>query len=868
MRQTPAALVLLLALPGCVELARSPERPPGETGSLGTERRAFADNALMRFEAAEALYRESALETGETFSAGAAAQLEQELYLALNKSNVGEFEPAEALFARARPGIERTGSLIARVRASVFYAQHLLNKGEAAAAGEEVARAIRLGEAALAEGAAEPGVDGLADNPAAFVIGPDGLEIPEETAKLLAGGEAERISGSLGTGQLTPREQIAILLGQAHYVAASAARGTGAPAAPAVAAAEGHLEAAPQANALWLRAELARLRAAIAREAGDLATAEDEIDRAVAIARSFAAGERPEALLRLRQGRIRLEAGDESGAVAAYTRALEILANGGRGVSFDALAPYLDLLAAAPETPERAEAAFLALQQLRDPATSETLARLAARLAAGDGPAAQAIRARQDAELAVNREAARLDRLTAASPRDVNAIRLTRTRLADARAAFEDAEAAVAAAAPNFQQIGDRSVSLAEFQSRLAPGELFLQIRLGTERGVIAAVTRERVSLTPIDLGRAEAEEIVSAVRESVYSPFFDVAGAQELYARVMAPVEEKIAAAAAVIVAPDGPLLSLPPALYVAGDLSGYTPRSLDYSRVRWFGAERAVSVTLSVASLHHLRGVAPSAAPEPFRGFGGFVPFGPGTASEVAARRSAPDVCADVIAGVGALAPLPATEGEVRRIAELTGAGPDAVLNGPAFTDAALLEAELDRARILHFATHGLLPQSADCLPEPALSTSLGPGGDGLLEAGEIVGLSLDADLVVLSACDTGGRGATSAIGTGFRGSGGEALSGLVRAFFYAGARNVVASHWLVPDAETARLMDVLYRGLSEGAAPAEALRRARAELAGSPATSHPFYWAAFSAIGDAARAPGPARARAARRPDGSRP
>ncbi|GMG81968.1 CHAT domain-containing protein [Paralimibaculum aggregatum] len=854
----------LLLLGGCAERAAAPAPAPGETaggasqagGLVDLQRQAFADNALMRFEDAETLYREAAQRSASGIAPGSPEQLEQELYLALNKSNLGEFQPADALFASALAGIERSGSLIPRVRGAVFHAQHLLNQGRAVETVAETQRAIKLGEAAIAEGAAERGVDGLAEQPAAFVMGPQGLEIPQETAKLLAGEAGLDVSGGLATDRLTPREQLSILLAQAYYVEASAGRGgAGGDTAERLARARGHLEAAPEINALWLRAELARLSADLAFERGDLDLADDESASAVRIARRFAAGERPEALLRLQQGRIRLEAGDVSGARDAFDRALAILARGGRGVSFDALAPYLELLAEEPDSPARSEAIFLALQQLRNPATSDTLARLAARLAAGDGPAAEAIRALQDAELAVNREAARLDRLSAASPRDVNAIRLTRTRLASARAAQAAAQAAVAQAAPNFQQIGDRSVDLAAFQASLRPGELFVQVRLGREGGAVAAVTRSRVTLAPLDIGEAEAAAIVGRVRDSVYSPFFDVRGAQELYRRVLAPVQADIDAAEAVIVAPDGPLLSLPPALYVAGDLSGYADRSLDYSRVRWFGAESAVSVTLSVASFHHLRQVAPSAAPEPYRGFGGFVPFGPGQASVVQARREAPPVCLEVLANLGALAPLPATDGEVRRLARLSGAAaPQAVLTGPAFTDSAVLAGDLGRARILHFATHGILPLSADCLPEPALATSLAPAGDGdgLLEAGEIVELALDADLVVLSACDTGGRGAGSALGTGFRGSGGEALSGLVRAFFYAGARNVVASHWLVPDAETGRLMDRLYEGLGAGESPAAAMRAARASLATVPESSHPFYWAAFSAIGDAARAP----------------
>lgn len=841
-------LAALVGLAGCAQ-APSGEGAgaPGDGGAiLDLQRRAFADNVLMRFEDAERAYRESAQRSAEAVERGSAAQLEQEIYLALNKSNVGEYAPAEDIFAAALPRIDVAGGAVTRVKARVFYAQHKMNQGLAGEALDATERAISLGERALEEGAAAV-VEG---GEAAFVETAEGLEIPPETARLLGAGGAETAATAFGTGQLAPKDELRVLLAQAHYIAASARLAGGGQSGPDVEEARALLEDVPRGAALWLRAEVARLAADEALGRGDLAIAAEESARAVRIARRYGAGERPEALLRLQEGRIRLEEGRAEAARRSFERALEILARGGRGVRFDALAPYLELLAADPPSPGRDAAIFLALQQLRDPATSETLARLAARLGAGSSEAARAIRALQDAERAVNREAARLDLLTGQQPRDVNAIRVTRERLAEAEAARADAAEAVAEHAPNYRQIVDRSVSLEQVQGDLRPGELLLQVRLGRSGGAIAAITAEGFRLEPLGITEAEAGALVGRIRESVYSPFFDVGAARELYARVIEPVQAEVEAAADVIIAPDGPLLSIPPGLMIAADPVDYRERSLDYSAVPWFGRESAVSVTLSVASFHRLRQVAPSAAPEPFRGFGNFVPYGPGNAELVRARRGAEPSCAPVLAELGRLAPLPGTAEEVRRLARIAGAAPGAATLGAEFTDAAVKEADLADARILHFATHGLLPLSAECLPEPSLATSLGEEGDGLLEAGEIVELRMDADLVVLSACDTGGGGAASALGTGFRGSGGEALSGLVRAFFYAGARNVLASHWIVPDAETVALMEALYSGLAAGETASAAMQRARGALAGDPATSHPYYWAAFSIIGDAAR------------------
>ncbi len=823
-----------------------------ESGSiLGLEREAFTANVLMDFQAAESRYRETALRSGETFATGSVAQAEQELYLALNKSNLGEFEPAEAIFRPALFAIDRSGGVVSRVRGRVFYAQHKLNQGRPEEALAEIERAIEIGQPALAAGAAAVGGPQLEATEAAFVTTGDGVEITAEGAQLLSDSGSGEIAGGVSGGQLSPEDQLRVLLAQSEYVAAAAGLGGADTDVRArLDAARGYFDELPDSVSLWLRAEIARIGAERAFLDGDLDLSIDESSEAVSIARRFAAGERPEALLRLQQGRILLEMGDVDGARDAFERALEILARGGRGVSLDVLQPYFQLLADEPPSPVRDEAIFLALQQLRNPVTGDTLARLAARLSAGGSAAAEAIRSLQDAERAVNREAARLDQLTGAAQRDANAIRLTRLRLAEAETALAAAREAVAESAPNYTQIVDRSVPLSEFRERLRPGELFVQTKLGSQGGVVLAVSQNRLDLQLLDLDTRSAEALVTRIRDSVYNPFFDVEGARELYVRVFGPVEEAVKASDTIIYAPDGALLSVPPALMVAADPVDYAPRSLNYTGVPWFGTEASVSVSLSVASFHHLRNVAPSDAPEPFRGFGAFVPYGPEQAAVVRDRRNAPDVCLDVLAQLGALQPLPGTATEVTAIGRIAGTGPQGVVTGASFTDASLLATDLSDARVLHFATHGLLPISADCLPEPSLATSLGPDGDGLLEAGEIVELSIDADLVVLSACDTGGTGAGSALGTGFRGSGGEALSGLVRAFFYAGARNVVASHWLVPDTETVKLMERLYGGLAEGESPARAIRDARRELTADPFTSHPFYWAAFEAIGDAAR------------------
>ena len=180
----------------------------------------------------------------------------------------------------------------------------------------------------------------------------------------------------------------------------------------------------------------------------------------------------------------------------------------------------------------------------------------------------------------------------------------------------------------------------------------------------------------------------------------------------------------------------------------------------------------------------------------------------------------------------------------------------DGSRFTDTAIKRREdLSKYRIMHFATHGLVTAPRpDCPARPALMTSFGEGeSDGLLTFSEIFDLKIDADLVILSACDTAGKASVSATREAGVTTGGDfALDGLVRAFVGAGGRSVIASHWPVPDDydATKRLISGLFTA-PPGTSTATALRSAQASLMNRPETSHPYYWSGFAIIGDGAAA-----------------
>ena len=196
---------------------------------------------------------------------------------------------------------------------------------------------------------------------------------------------------------------------------------------------------------------------------------------------------------------------------------------------------------------------------------------------------------------------------------------------------------------------------------------------------------------------------------------------------------------------------------------------------------------------------------------------------------------------AGVLAFAPRPATlpgaSQEVATIQRLAGADAQ-VLSGSNATESAFRRLAPSR-RVLHLATYGVLNKQ-----NPLFSfVKLAPDGaeDGRLEVHEVFGLHLAADLVVLSACQTGlGSGALADVPAG------DDWVGLTRAFLHAGARHVVATLWPVDDWATAALMERFYGAGDVAAEPAHALAEAQRALIAVPATAHPFYWAGFVSVG----------------------
>ncbi|MFN4172785.1 MAG: CHAT domain-containing protein [Pseudorhodobacter sp.] len=508
-------------------------------------------------------------------------------------------------------------------------------------------------------------------------------------------------------------------------------------------------------------------------------------------------------------------------------------------------------------------AAFEGAQWIMFSSAARAVAGVGARLAAGDDALGALIRDRQDLELMLQAQAGVLD-ADLAEGRDTEA---ARAALRETRAHYAALEAELSARFPDYAEFSvPQPMSLAETRATLRAGEALVLILPGPTGTYVWAVSQKGETWARSGFGRDTLADQVRALRRTLdptgparsavalegpdTAPGFDRSLAHDLYQGLLAGVAPVLAEARRVYVVAEGPLASLPLSVLVTEAPLGDDADPLALRDTAWLVRRHALVTLPSVTSLRSLRaGQGPGAARAPrpprFVGIGAPVLSGDEGGALVMASRGG--LVQGVFGDPDAIRALPALPGTARELRAIARAfPPEAVtlLLGPEARESALPGAGLEAATIISFATHGLVSGELAGLAEPALVLTppdvAGPGDDGLLTASEAATLRLSADWVILSACNT-------AAGEDL---GAESLSGLARAFFFAGARSLLVSHWPVrDDAAAAMVSDAVRLQAEDGLGRAEALQAAMLALMERPRSgfSHPSAWAPFVLVGE---------------------
>jgi CHAT domain-containing protein len=572
---------------------------------------------------------------------------------------------------------------------------------------------------------------------------------------------------------------------------------------------------------------------------------------------------------------------DNTGTVAAQSFRLQVVVES-----------YFSMLArSAGLSDEVGEETFGLADAIRGHSVQQALAASSARAAAKDPALSELVRKEQDLSKQYNAQLGTLNNVLALSSeeRDEKGVQAINASLRSLRAERDRARKEINQRFPAYADlVSPKPPTIAEIRAALAGGEAMLSFYFGQNGSFVWAVPKVGpIAFAEIKAKIGDIETKIRKLRDALEPqaamisdiPAFDLKLAYELYGLLLRPVESGWKSAKNLIVVTNGALGLLPLSLLPTAPAEikdDDDPLFSGYRGVPWLARTHAVTTVPSAAALRTLRQLPPGKPNrEELVAFGDPI-FNRQQQAEAESaetkiqladaadnltrgmplkRRSSPKLEGVDSAELGLLPRLPDTSEELKSIALALQADPAKVLYlGKDAKESTVKTLNLSGFKVLAFATHGLVAGELNGLTQPALALSspavTGEDGDGLLTMEEILGLKLDADWVILSACNT-------AAGAG---AGAEAASGLGRAFFYAGTRALLVTNWSVHSQSARQLVTDLFKRQAENPklGRSEALRQAMMALVDGPGYlngegkteftyAHPLFWAPYTIIGD---------------------
>lgn len=433
---------------------------------------------------------------------------------------------------------------------------------------------------------------------------------------------------------------------------------------------------------------------------------------------------------------------------------------------------------------------------------------------------------------------------------------------------------------PDYAELVEpKPASIERTQKLLKADEVLVSWYFAENTGYVWAISKQGAQFLQLSIGRKQMAKQVAQLRKALDPgvstideiPPFDVVLAYKLYQEILAPVEAAFKGKKVMLVVPHAELGQLPISLLVTQAINqpakGGAIAFAGYKSIPWLTRDIAVAQIPSVTALTALRSL-----PEGNPNRKNFVGFGDpyfssaqeksaqkSVSTQLATRgmplklRSAPKIAGVSSAELALLPRLPDTSIEIEEIAKVVGAQPGDIFLHKQASVKQVTSMDLSDRKVIMFSTHGLVPGELNGLTQPALAMSspevTGDQDDGLLTMDKVIALKLDADWVVLSACNTAAG----------EGAGSEAVSGLGRAFFFAGAKALLVSNWPVESVASRTLMTDLFKNQqkAQGTSKAELLRQAmltQIDQGGMKegatmkySYAHPLFWAPFVVVGD---------------------
>jgi CHAT domain-containing protein len=834
--------------PGLDEIrAVFPSGPPGQGAEVNYEllrRRAYEYNLIWSFGASQRDFEELLSAHRRTAPDDAAGEAEILAEIGLNMSSARRFDAAADVLNRAEARARAASDALLLTKITNYRALDELNQRHFAAA-MRLALSANQARADLAR----------SDHAAGVRIDSSDVRQVENRAA-----DVSHRSLLVSLDENNPADRATILSAQGLFVGGVAARGLGheEEAARDLSEASSLLQqvSAPPSG---LISDIATERANVAIASHDFAGASRAAQAGLKAIHAVAPGTRSEAHMWMSLEAAQDAQGQTQAALTSGRTAMGIYAREGEtpGLPADVAAPHLRLLERQwrqTGDPKFASEYFEDLALVWDGAAARTTAQLAARLvvSAAGGEA----RAYQDAERAYRAAYARRQALTGDTDAAQDQLARADDAVRSASSSLSAAETALRARAPSYLELLSPQVSTDDLRGVLSDHEAYLRIAMASDGGFGAVVDKAGVHPFLISLNAGEVDGLVDRLRRSTRLrgrslPDYDLDAAERLYAGLVAPETTELAKAEDLDVDVSGALASTPFGALLASRPDAVQLENIrasqDYTGVDWLARHFSIANTLGPAAFVRLRKQPPAPSAE-LRAviYGDYKPDPVTMADRVAKQESLSEACQrQVEQALTRLGPLPETADEATSVAA-SFASPRVML-GDAFTDTDFMTSpDTANADVIVLATHGVLGLSS-CFAEPALVASVGPSGDGLIQASHLLDRHLKARLVVLSACDTAAAGALDEARTGLA-DGGDALSGLARAFIYAGTRSVVASEWKVDSSSSqAEVAGLLAGAVKPGQTIRRALAGAENNLYSQAETGHPFYWAAFILIGD---------------------